>query len=65
LKKICKEYGASLFSGQYFEEAGLIFQKANSYLEALEAFKKAGCWRRIIPLITKLDWRFVEVFITL
>jgi len=56
-QKICVEYGSSLISGQYYEEAGIIFQRAKSYSEAVEAYKKAGCWRRIVPLVAKLEMR--------
>jgi hypothetical protein len=44
-------------SSKYYEEAGIIFQRANSLSEAVEAFKKAGCWRKIVPLVPKLGLR--------
>ncbi|XP_059486285.1 putative elongator complex protein 1 [Neocloeon triangulifer] len=53
---ICQEYGSQLVSEQLYEEAGIIFQRALSLTEAVDAFKKAGCWRRIMPILPNLGW---------
>lgn len=56
LQTICREYAVSLMSSQYYEEAGIIFQRAQGFSEAVEAFRKAGCWRKIVPLVPKLGF---------
>jgi elongator complex protein 1 len=56
-QNICKEYATNLMSSKYYEEAGIIFQRAHCFSEAVEAFRKAGCWRKIVPMVPKLGLR--------
>jgi len=56
-QNICKEYATNLMSSKYYEEAGIIYQRAHCFSEAVEAFRKAGCWRKIVPMVPKLGLR--------
>lgn len=55
------EYGNYLVNSNRFDEAGLMFIKAEMYSEALEAFKKCGNWKQGIAIGFKMKYSEEEL----
>ncbi|XP_014253046.1 elongator complex protein 1 isoform X2 [Cimex lectularius] len=47
---VASMFGESLYKKRHFEEAGIMFARANKLEKAIEAFTKSGNWRQCIIL---------------
>ncbi|XP_035718153.1 putative elongator complex protein 1 isoform X1 [Vespa mandarinia] len=53
-KEIARIYGDHLLSKNKYKEAGIMYQKANDYVNALKVYKLAACWQEAIIVSTSL-----------
>ncbi|XP_046821517.1 elongator complex protein 1 isoform X2 [Vespa crabro] len=54
-KEIARIYGDHLLSKNKYKEAGIMYQKANDYANALKVYKLAGCWQEAIIVSASLN----------
>ncbi|XP_047349459.1 putative elongator complex protein 1 isoform X1 [Vespa velutina] len=54
-KEIARIYGDHLLSKNKYKEAGIMYQKANDYVNALKVYKLAACWQEAIIVSASLN----------
>ncbi|KAG7163721.1 putative elongator complex protein 1 [Homarus americanus] len=60
-KAVCERYGIYLMAKQYYNEAGVMYTRADKLDDALNAYQKAGNWKMILIVGAQLNFNNEEM----